>query len=204
MKCSKRLLWAVLLVLGFVVMAGGCGGGGGGGGDSGYTSGDSSGTPENSGSASEISFGDLPGTWAATSGSGTVNVNGRTYNISLVRGSISFESVNPGTGDATAYVTYGFDWDVSIGNETELVRTFNNGEMVTVRRTGVNKLEYTFNSGDRISITATSNSTAAVTEIGTYWEGSEGFPYRATYYLNKGASVPGQSRILCKPLEGMK
>jgi hypothetical protein len=171
MRFKRNALWVLLLVLGFAVMAGGCGGGGGGG-----------------ESVAEVDFDALDGTWIATSGSGTASGYGETATLRLDQGTIEFDLLSLAADEATIRILYDVDWDVYYeGVLVYKVSLFSDdgGDQVLVKRTGANKFNYTYPDGSTIDVTVTSNETATVTERGTYEEDGYEYSYSATYYIDK-------------------
>jgi hypothetical protein len=174
MKARKRALWAVLFVLGFAVMAGGCGGGGGGdGGGNGYLPG---GDPQG-----EIGFDVLEGTWTVVSGSGRAEYDGYQgeAKLSSPSGSIKIENLisDAGSETATAYVAYKINWNISYKGYQETLPDVGDGE-VTINRDGPYIFSFNLDGSD-VEVTVNSNGGATVEQS----DSQDGVTYEMTYTL---------------------
>jgi hypothetical protein len=192
-KSKKSALWVVLLVLGLAIFAGGCGGGGGG---------DSSYTPEDgnsSGSGTEFDFSALSGTWNAVRGTATVGPNEQTVALTLNRGTVDIDLATTSSNGATAYIGYDFYWNARIDGRDVTEHYDHTSDRVTVKRDGPDTFSYIYTDGNQISVKITSNTTATVTETGTIDYGSDKYPYRGKYYLEKEYAPPSQPDTPSQP-----
>jgi hypothetical protein len=196
MKGSRRLLWAALLVLGFAVMAGGCGGGGGGSSDSGgYTPGDG-------GNASEIDLSAVSGTWVASEGRGTASGYGHNYQLRLDEGGMIFEILNADDAEGEVRVISEIFWNVYEGNLLidTLPADTDGVQQVLVSKKGTNSFRYTFQSGSYLDVTFLSESKMRVDQnakMKIYWSSGiiETYSFSVTYYMDKTSNYPVQPDV---------
>ncbi|MDR3231607.1 MAG: hypothetical protein LBT65_09200 [Synergistaceae bacterium] len=195
MKRNRGLLWVLLIVFGFVVMAGGCGGGGGDGdGDSdsgGGWPGGSTPTPPVTGG---YDFEDLEGTWVLVPGTATGTARGSGYGMSGTgtgtgkSGTLTVANIRPVSGGADADVTVESVWHIKVtipgyGNyEEDMPVNLSSmdgdfdpehaGEVLKKKNANTFVLEYTYNAGagegsGTITITLASPTTANVVHTDT-------------------------------------
>ena len=192
MKLSKKFLCCFWVAIMFcVIVSGGCGGGGGGDLSGGNDT--TNETPNNPNDDNEYSFENILGSWVASNGSGTATGSDGTFDLSMISVEATFvqtTSGNVGHGVGTTrtiMASASARWDAyQNGVFIRSIPLEYGYQTIKIKQIDKNTWRYTFpSSGSKITAKFTSETTASVTEKGTFILGSYEYKYVATYTMRK-------------------